>query len=162
MAEHARNRILAVVKAILQTVDGTGSFTFNLTGNSQVRIGRVPKEQINTFPCVAIVDGPERYEDDPHPLYTRTLTILGEALLKVDSGDPQLQATRLLKDLEIALGANPTLEETPGNPATRIAVELRIVDALPMIDFPATPYVTLSFTLEVIYRTLRADPTVIR
>lgn len=158
--EHVRHRIMNVIVATFKRINATSDPASWFYTVKEVHRGRVSKEQVQEFPAILVGDGREVYDDRPHPLYSRALSVPCEALLKVDDpgADPSKEVTRFLADVERALGANEQLEETLGVPATKLAIVALMEEAIPFIDYPANPFVTVVFSVKVLYRTLRADP----
>lgn len=105
--------VMGAVKTALATVNGSGSYTYDLSATDRVKIGR-PSLTESLVPCVWVSIG--QLESDHGPQlgrYTRRLAIDLEGRVALDGGNTaeerELEAMDLLDDVCIALETDRTL-----------------------------------------------------
>ncbi len=104
--------VLGAVKTALQTINGAGSYTYDLSATDKVKLG-TPNMDGSLYPC-AWIGAPElRSEHGPQlGRYRRTLTIpiWGMAAATSSSTEERgLVASDLLDDIAVALETDRTL-----------------------------------------------------
>lgn len=164
--EHLADRVVAVMIAnLLRIAPANGAF-WNTIGEGQVYRWDQPPQGADRYPYYIVHDVQELVAEgasssSANDLYTRQLSVLVEGVAKADRADlvhPATVGWRLLGDLEVACGANLKMEETFGDPSTRLAVDTAQGQGSVLVGVPTEPLVTVTRQVLVRYRSVRDDP----
>jgi len=120
----SRVKIVEALVSLLKTINGTGVFKSNLYESVEGRLKFW--DEVNTYPFVSVVAGPEERE------YLPGCFKWGHLLVRIriytNSEDPQTELENILSDIEYLLDNNLDLEYDSGKKATDTRILSIITD----------------------------------
>lgn len=138
-----------IVQHVQATLEAIAPPTYATTLTGRVRRWDGNPFEVTNGPAVAIVEGPERQDDQVGKIIRHELPIQLE--IGVFGQDWSLQLHKLLADLRVAL----TADWTRGG----LALDTKIESAEVLDSFPSGPMAVAHMDLLIRYRTLYHDPT---
>jgi len=101
----SRSSIINALIVKLKTIDGTGNFQSNMFNNVTNKLKFW--DEINDFPYLCVVPGPETREYLPGDFKWGFLTVGLKVYVKGE--EPQQELEKLLEDIEVVIDANTEL-----------------------------------------------------
>ena len=142
MAKGARTKIVNTLVTLFKQIDGTGSYLTNLYSNVEGRLRFW--DEVNDFPYVCVVAGPETREYLPGNFQWAYLTINIKIYVKQD--DPQSELENIINDLESVIESNNNLEYDTG-----FTTENILILSIQTDEGVLHPYGVGEITLQIMY-----------
>lgn len=144
------SRRTSIVKALvekLKAIDGSEPYKTNVFNNVDSKLKFW--DEVQDFPSVFVVPGPERRDYLPGEFKWGFLSVSLKVYVKGE--EPQAQLEELLEDIENCVDSNRVLvyEEAPGHETTEILITSIVTD-----EGLLAPYGVGEITLQVQYQVL--------